>query len=458
MTFRLTAAALLLPFALAAPVGAQFIQLDPGTWVYDVTPDGKTVVGTGGGPGGGFYWNWTEDPAPVYIGGNEAVAISDDGSVIVGCISNPSTGAEEAARWTESTGWVSIGFLPSALSCPSRSNAYDVSGDGETIVGLSWDGCNGRGFVWDSTNGMQELAPLGNGQNRASAISGDGSQIGGFAQGNFNRTPARWLSDTTGSVYNMDFVGEMYGFNEDGSLAVGTIDGNGFYEDSLGQTFIGNLNGAGWSAIPEDITQDGSVIVGFDVQSLAREAWIWTAADGIVSMNDRLAAQGETGLPQLAVARAVSEDGRVVVGGGGAFPFTSGYIAVLNPIFDGPWENLQGGTLGANGFPTLTPDGPLTAGSLTTLSLEGAPPNAIMLAWLALNPGPPQNFFGGTIHTLPFNNQFFFFADAQGEWSATVPWPAGIPAGTEVFFQFVVEDVSVLYTLTLTNGVKGTTP
>ena len=54
------------------------------------------------------------------------------------------------------------------------------------------------------------------------------------------------------------------------------------------------------------VSGNRKVIVGFDVQSLAREAWIWTAADGIVSMNDRLAAQGETGLPQLAVARAVT--------------------------------------------------------------------------------------------------------------------------------------------------------
>ena len=463
MKCLLTGLAVAAGLTLAAPAGAQqFVQVPGGSWVTDITPNGDIAVGFGNG--GAFYWNWRTDPSPTFIGGNDAQAVSDDGSVIVGCIDDPVLQREVAARWTQATGWVSLGWLPNALSCPSRSNAYDVSGDGSKVVGLSWDGCSGRGFIWDAVNGMQELEVMANGGNRASVISTDGTTIGGFAQGN-SRTSTFWDAATlAGTVLDVTQGGEVHGFNGDGTIAVGTADqggANGWYDayawtQATGMVNLGSEN-PDMAGNAVDLSEDGQIIVGYDVAGLARNGWIWQNGLGITDANDYMASVGLTGLPEILVCTAVSDDGGVVTGGfdagGGGF-LSGGFIADIDT---GPWLNLGGGTVGFNGVPFLKGDGPLTAGSPATLTLTTTPPNAIMLAWLSFA-SVPLSAFGGTIHANPFANQFFFFSDATGAWTATVPWPAGIPPGTEVWFQFLVEDVTSIYGIILSNGVKATTP
>ena len=283
MKTRLLPLAVLLGTLCAAPLSAQqFFDLPVGSWANDVTPDGRIVVGTWGVIDG-FIWNWQEDPAPTVITGGDIVGISDDGTVAVGNIVDPVVNAQVAAIWTEAGGWQSLGWLPNALSCPSRSTSYDISGDGTTVVGLSWDGCFGVAFRWTAATGMQELQPLGDGSNRASAISGDGSAIGGFAQGTFSRTPAYWNPSTAGEVIDFAEVGEVYGFNEDGSLSVGEFL---FHGNNLPEAFVrdeasgimvnlGSLQD-GWKGAGTDITEDGKTVVGYDVIGLARKAWMWT--------------------------------------------------------------------------------------------------------------------------------------------------------------------------------------
>ena len=163
----------------------------------DMSPDGRFVVGEAGT---GFMQTGTylldafsNDMRILPPEGFSATAVSDDGTVVVGDVPVPSgIGLNDAGRWTAADGWVSIGHLPNAGSCPSRSDSYEVSADGSVVVGLSWDGCSGRGFRWTADTGMQELQNLANGNNRASVVSADGTLIGGFAQGSFSRTPAIW--------------------------------------------------------------------------------------------------------------------------------------------------------------------------------------------------------------------------------------------------------------------------
>src|SRR5690606_1515466 len=151
-------------------------------------------------PSGTYIWDTqTGAISLVNTAGRHAAGISNDGATLVGDTfvlgtpGDPDTYAEEASiRSTSAPFCDTRGYLPNSLQCPSRSNAYDIAADGSTVVGLSWDGCDGRGFIWTQADGMLELEPLANGANRASVISSDGSVIAGFAQGNFNRTPAVW--------------------------------------------------------------------------------------------------------------------------------------------------------------------------------------------------------------------------------------------------------------------------
>ena len=433
----------------------QYVEVTGAFSVNDITPDGNIVVGSGSG--GGFYWDWRNDPAPTYIGGNDASAVSDDGSVIVGCIPDPVLGSEVAARWTQATGWVSLGYLPNALSCPSRSNAYDVSHDGSLVVGLSWDGCNGRGFVWDDVNGMQELDVLINGRNRATTISGDGTSIGGFAQ-SATRSPVYWdPSDLTGFAVNPAFGGEVYGMTTDGSLSVGTIEGEAFLRTTAGGGLVSldTLNPC-WAGNATDITDDGATIIGYDNQLTAIEGWLWTAADGIVSLQDRMAALGLT-IPSIRACQAISDNGSIIVGsavpsGGG---FSVGFIAQLTA--DGLWDDLGGGITGFNGVPQLTGSGPLVAGTTATLDLVNGPPSSLMLAWMSFAPSAIP-YFGGTVFTLPFNTQILAGTSPAGTFSASTTWPVGVPSGTQLWFQFAMQDVSVVQGITISNGVRATTP
>ena len=80
-----------------------------------------------------------------------------------------------------------------------------------------------------------------------------------------------------------------------------------------------------------------------------------------------------------------------------------------------------------------------------------------MLVWTAVQ-SMPQSFFGGTIHALPPAIQFLTVSDPAGEWSLAATWPAGVPPDTHVWIQFLIEDLSVLSDIILSNAVKGTSP
>ncbi|HJP02195.1 MAG TPA: hypothetical protein QF764_10545 [Planctomycetota bacterium] len=319
------AVALSLWIPAAAGQGAQFVPIPGAFTARDITPDGQLVVGSGSG--GGYYWNWQVDLAPTFIGGNEAVAVSDDGAIIAGNIDDPSTGAEVAALWTQASGWQILGGLPNAPCSGTISSAYDMSGDGSTVVGLSWDSCDGRAFRWTQANGVEELEVLGNGGNRASAIAGDASLMGGFAQGS-TRTPAVWFPNTTGALFNIGAQGEVYDISEDGSFIAGQYNGQAFISTGAPNvTLLGSLNGSPFNASAGAVSADGQTVFGWDSFLLDRIAWVWTATAGIESLRDRLTNEGVPGVPVLGTVSRASSDGQTVVGqtnfGGGA------WIAVL---------------------------------------------------------------------------------------------------------------------------------
>jgi hypothetical protein len=54
--------------------------------------------------------------------------------------------------------------------------------------------------------------------------------------------------------------------------------------------------------------------------------------------------------------------------------------------------------------------------------------------------------------------QVLLFADSGGGLSVSTAWPVGVPPGTEVTFKFVVEDLSSIHGITLSNGLLATTP
>jgi len=98
---------------------------------------------------------WTEDEV-LGISAHTANATSSDGSVIVGGLNNQETALFEAYRWTHETGLTLLGTcLPNY-----HSRALAVSGDGSIIVGYVQNNTGfdeQKAFIWDQRHGMRLL-------------------------------------------------------------------------------------------------------------------------------------------------------------------------------------------------------------------------------------------------------------------------------------------------------------
>ncbi len=325
-TRRLAGAAAILLIGSGAGADTVTFEVIPGAGgANDLSPDGRYIAGQ---TLTGLPYRldrlsgvMTVLPSP----GLDAVAVSDDGGAVLGDMIDP-MGDEVAGIWTLASGaWTSLGYLPTGLACPSRSNGYELSADGSVAVGLSWvDGCDGRGFRWTQGTGMIELEGLANGANRASVCSADGTVIGGFAQGSFSRTPAIWDDTGAGQLLDPpsgDALGEVYGINDSGTILLGNWNGDAVMwgGPALERSVIGDGQILpGWTGIPEDIADDGT-IVGFDFFGGNRRAWIQPRGTGpLIDLKTYVEANGGIVPPGLIleVCQAISADGRTIIGHG----------------------------------------------------------------------------------------------------------------------------------------------
>src|SRR5690606_8457157 len=107
----------------------------------------------------------------ISLGKAFPLAVSADGSTVVGAISHGSPGPFEAFRWTRHTGVQPLGSL-----APGSSAAHDVSADGAVIIGYTTSAEGRVAFRWTETAGMEPLGDLPGGDydSTASGISDDG--------------------------------------------------------------------------------------------------------------------------------------------------------------------------------------------------------------------------------------------------------------------------------------------
>lgn len=295
----------------------------------DMSPDGRYIVGTTFIDTPYIFDTVTNTLTELpSFEAAEATAVSDNGQHVVAEMVD-SEGRIVAGIWHQGDDhWTSLGYLPNTNpgGCPSHSNAYEISGDGSVVVGLSWDGCSGRGFRWTQATGMVQLQNLANGANRASVVSGNGSVIAGFAQGTFDRTPAVWTANGAGQlVENANIQGEIFGMNDAGTILLGgRVSGTNqkavmYTYPGLAVTQIGAGSALpGWGGVPMDIANNGTV-VGFDILLGNRRAWIHPAGSGpCIDLATYVNGNGGS-VPSgtiLEVCQAISTDGKVIIGHG----------------------------------------------------------------------------------------------------------------------------------------------
>jgi len=315
------------------------------------------------------------------LGGDwsEAIAVSADGSVVVGVAKN-AAGQPRAFRWTRTGGMEDLGTLGG-----SESAALDVSWDGSVVVGWAQDAAGRRwAFRWTRMDRMQDIGKIIS-QSRggkvykihafesfAHAVSADGSKvIGEFVErigsgDNYIDKYCYFLWDKSVGSEKLDsFWGTIFDISPDGSILVSTSD-NGFWGQrefrivhrlenrvhriegcisaksaaisANGKVIVGVAQGnhggdlavrwregAGvqilgtlggdWSRA-RGVSADGSIVVG-DSEDAAenRHAFRWTPLGGMESLNRTYASLLKNG-SWLRVAMSISPDGRYIVGSG----------------------------------------------------------------------------------------------------------------------------------------------
>jgi uncharacterized membrane protein len=298
-------------------------------------------------------------PLPFASGvGFRPADLSDDGRVVVGWGDN-AQGIQEAMIWDEAGG-------VRGIAGGIRSRAQAVSADGSTVVGSGFPTFfNQRAFRWDAATGLVLLPELFPGTHSgAGSISDDGSVITGSS----NFTATRWDGETVSAVVTptpapsasvsgnglvllagsykltpegvvgpllpLGDLGGVGGLNRDGSILIGAsageiLDEEGeiisefsrslMWTDSLVPVPLGDLPDGRDFNWANDLSDDGSRVVGLAMTDAGPVGYLWTPDDGMRAVADVLAEHGlalEIAGWSLEAVTAITPDGRTLVGYG----------------------------------------------------------------------------------------------------------------------------------------------
>ena len=321
-----TAAALVtLAPSRTSAAGGSFQRLDFSP--TGVSADGSVVVGsraTGSEQERAVRWTRAGGTQPLELGDAHSVAsdVSADGSVVVGQIFLDS--GPEAFRWTAGGGMERLGDLPGGTFA---SGATGVSADGSVVVGHGHSGGAldpFQAFRWTAAGGMQGLGPVSS-DIRSVSVSGDGSVVAGTrAPSSGSYEAFRWTQsggvEGLGDLPGGASVSLAFAISADGSTIVGASPSSFASWEPFRWTQSGGMHGlgppyTGFSGA-YGVSANGSVIVGWD--ELGGAPFIWDAANGTRSLQQVLTNDYglDLGGAELITARAISADGRTIVGDG----------------------------------------------------------------------------------------------------------------------------------------------
>ena len=311
------------------------------SWAYGVSADGAVVVGVAENAAGwtrAFRWTASGGMQDLdTLGGRDSAArgVSADGSVVVGTdldYYDYNDYYARAFRWTVDSGTQNLGALGGG-----ESAAYGVSADGTVVVGEARNAAGEyRAFRWTASGGMQDLGTLGVGWSAAYGVSADGAVVVGWAQNaTWQRRAFRWTA--SGGMQDLGTLpggnhSVAQGVSADGSVVVGWAYNAAWQERAFRWTVDGGMQNLGTlggnRSAAYGVSADGSVVVGW-AQNAAEQgcAFRWTASGGMEDLNLTYASLLTNG-SVLWEARAISPDGRYIVGYG-YNAATRGYEAFL---------------------------------------------------------------------------------------------------------------------------------
>ena len=333
MKLRLISALLLSLAGTAAQAQYTDFSNTPITAIFSLSYDGSRIVGSGD-PGVSPFYKWTAATGAVslgsgYFGGQPS--LSSDGSTILYNALNPATGVYEMARvsWNGGTPTPmgSLGVVGSSTGQDETSSSYQISGDGQTGVGLAWINGGTGGHAMVSHNGV--VTDLGSSvadrSTRANAVNYNGTVVGGWQEADWGGWQgAVWKNgqQTLMTTSDGNFLGEVRAMSADGNWAFGKGYDLGAYRwsEATGTQILGSLWEGAYSSV-YGASADGNVAVGaswnWDGPPTWGRAFVWTASGGMLDLTDYALSLGYSFGGDdvvLAGASAISGDGNTIAG------------------------------------------------------------------------------------------------------------------------------------------------
>lgn len=339
------------PSLLSAQVSFEFIGPVLAT---DVSADGSVIVGNTSGQYETF--RWTAEDGIVLLGratvpelgvGAGTPDVSADGTRISATILGADDTYATQGIWTLGSGWLECTPMPvdSGVMDQSLASAWGISGDGETVVGLYWragqPGGSAHPSRWTLANGVEDLGTEGGGtcencgNGRANDASYDGSVIVGWVENpDFgNWWPTVWVDGVRTVLKETDGFADATAVSSDGLSIVGESWFPPITPGSTGEAAVWRWDGAQWVeqrlgkllgtappfgfAVANDITADGSMIVGYNRFGAGNETgFVWTQTTGLIDVVTFLTSNGVTPPANFDIVdvSAISDDGSVIVG------------------------------------------------------------------------------------------------------------------------------------------------
>jgi probable HAF family extracellular repeat protein len=258
------------------------------------------------------------------------------------------SGGPHAFKWTLATGSVDLGVLTINGMQATASNALNICADTMVIVGSSgFDSILGNvdiglagttPFRWTQATGMVDIGALpttGSGgfvTSIANGVNADGSVVVGESSygnvGTLYTHAFRWVltpGTTTGIMTDID------GGAATVSSGFGTTTSAFRWTQATGMVNIGRLPGLDTFASAQAVSDDGNIIVGTSSYltpvKLVQTAFRWTQATGIQNLNTLLTNAGvNLNGAVLQTAIGITGDGQFIVGNGQFAAGATGYI------------------------------------------------------------------------------------------------------------------------------------
>ena len=266
----------------------------------------------------------------------------------------------------------------------------------------------------------------------------------------------------------------------DDLLVVGswTVDAGGI--TNTGAAYVFERSAGEWAQqaklVPSDVAfQDhfgyavaisgGAVVAGSNADDNAAgidagAAYVFSRSEGSWVEQAKLVAAD--GRPEDFFGTAVAIDGETVVAGSHFADLTAKVDAGAAYVFavDGldAWTDLGSGLAGAGGVPAFSGTGTLVAGQPVTLALSNAAPSALAMLFVSFASAPAP-FKGGTLVTVPVALMLPLATGPGGALNLGVPaWPAGVPSGASLYFQYAIQDAGAPFGVALSNALRGDVP